>query len=101
MPTPRFRLPASAGEGEEIEVRTLIDHPMITAVSSSDPRDMLATFTATMNGETVFSYDFGNGSAANPTFTFYVRVAAPGDFTFVWTHEDGTEYRAKDSVAVS
>ncbi len=101
MATPRIRLPRSASEGEEIEVRTLIDHPMITAVSSSDPRDMLATFTATMNGETVFSYDFGNGSAANPTFTFYVRAAAPGDFSFVWTHEDGTEFRADESVSVA
>ncbi|WP_322891106.1 MULTISPECIES: thiosulfate oxidation carrier complex protein SoxZ [unclassified Yoonia] len=101
MATPRIRLPRSASEGEEIEIRTLIDHPMITAVSSADPRDMLASFTATMNGETVFSYDFGNGSAANPTFTFYVRAAAPGDFSFVWTHEDGTEYRADESVSVS
>ncbi|MBQ2262505.1 MAG: thiosulfate oxidation carrier complex protein SoxZ [Loktanella sp.] len=101
MSTPRVRLPRSAAAGEEIEVRTLIDHPMITAVSSDDPRDMLANFTATMNGETVFTYDFGNGSAANPTFTFYLRAAAPGDFTFVWTHEDGTEFRAEESVAVS
>ncbi|WP_019954215.1 thiosulfate oxidation carrier complex protein SoxZ [Yoonia vestfoldensis] len=101
MATPRIRLPRSASEGEEIEVRTLIDHPMITAVSTSDPRDMLATFAVTMNGETVFTYDFGNGSAANPTFTFYVRAAAPGDFSFVWTHEDGTEYLADESVAIS
>ena len=101
MPTPRVRLPRSASAGEEIEIRTLIDHPMITAVSSSDPRDMLATFTATMNGETVFSYDFANGSAANPTFTFYVRAAAPGDFRFVWTHEDGTEYVAEESLSLS
>jgi sulfur-oxidizing protein SoxZ len=101
MATPRIRLPRSASQGEEIEVRTLIDHPMITGVSSPAPRDMLSTFTATMNGETVFRYDFGNGSAANPTFTFYVRAAAPGDFSFVWTHEDGTEYRADESVAVS
>jgi sulfur-oxidizing protein SoxZ len=101
MPTPRIRLPQSASEGEEIEIRTLISHPMITAVSSSDPRNMLATFTAMMNGETVFSYDFGNGSAANPIFVFHARAAAPGAFSFVWTHEDGTEYRADETVSVS
>ena len=101
MSTPRVRLPGTATAGEEIEVRTLIDHPMITAVSSDDPRDMLANFTATLNGETIFTYDFGNGSAANPTFTFYARAIAPGDFSFVWTHEDGTKFRADQSVSIT
>ncbi|NYS24862.1 thiosulfate oxidation carrier complex protein SoxZ [Rhodobacteraceae bacterium 2376] len=101
MSTPRVRLPRSASAGEEIEIRTLIDHPMITGVSSSDSRNMLERFEARLNGDTVFRYDFGNGSAANPTFTFYVRAAAPGDFEFIWTHEDGTEFRADGSVSVS
>ncbi len=101
MSTPRIRLPRSASEGEEIEIRTLIDHPMITAVSGPDPRNMLARFEATMNGETVFAYDFENGSAANPSFTFFVRAAAPGQFTFTWTHEDGHAYSAEGSVRVS
>lgn len=100
MSTPRIRLPRSASEGEAIEVRTLIDHPMITGVSGPDPRDMLARFEATMNGETVFAYDFANGSAANPTFTFFVRAAAPGAFTFTWTHEDGRSFSADGSVRV-
>ena len=102
MSTPRIRLPATAAAGEEIEVRTLIDHPMVTGgAAGTDPRDMLARFEARMNGETVFAYDFGNGSAANPTFTFFVRAAAPGDFAFVWTHEDGHSFTAERSVEVS
>lgn len=100
MSTPRIRLPRSAASGEEIEIRTLIDHPMITAVSSPEPRDMLARFEAHMNGELVFAYDFANGSAANPTFTFYVRAQAPGDFTFTWTHEDGHTFTTEESVRV-
>lgn len=101
MSTPRVRLPRSANAGEEIEIRTLIDHPMVTGLSSDNPRDMLARFDARMNGQTVLSYEFGNGSAANPTFTFYLRAAAPGGFEFIWTHEDGTEFRAEGSVSVS
>ncbi len=101
MSTPRIRLPRSAREGEEIEIRTLISHPMITGVGPEDERNMLAGFTARMNGETVLEYAFGNGSAANPTFVFHVRAAAPGDFEFVWTQEDGTEFRAEQSVSVS
>ena len=100
MSTPRIRLPRSAQPGEEIEIRTLIDHPMITAVSSDEPRDMLARFEARMNGETVFAYDFANGSAANPSFTFYLRAEAPGDFTFTWTHEDGHSFSAEENVRI-
>jgi sulfur-oxidizing protein SoxZ len=101
MSTPRIRLPRSASAGEAIEIRTLIAHPMVTGLSSDNPRDMLARFEARMNGALVLSYDFGNGSSANPTFTFYVRAAAPGDFEFVWTHEDGREFRAEGNVAIS
>ena len=101
MSTPRIRLPGSASEGEEIEIRTLLTHPMITGVSSDDPRDMLTRFEARMNGETVFAYDFENGSAANPTFRFFVRAAAPGEFTFTWTHEDGQSVSAEESVSIS
>ncbi len=99
--TPRVRLPRSASAGDTIEVRTLIDHPMVTAVSGPGPRDMLARFEATMNGETVIAYDFANGAAANPTFTFHVRAAAPGDFTFTWTHEDGRRFTTEGSVRVT
>ncbi len=101
MSTPRVRLPRSAAEGEEIEIRTLIDHPMITAVSTDQPRDMLARFEVMMNGTLLAAYNFENGSAANPTFTFYARAEAPGDFVFTWTHEDGRQFVAEQSVAVS
>ena len=100
MSTPRVRLPRRAAPGEAIEVRTLIDHPMVTAVSTPGPRDMLARFEATLNGETVFAFDFENGSAANPSFTFFVRAAAPGEFAFTWTHEDGRVFTAAGRVEV-
>ena len=101
MSTPRVRLPRSAGEGEEIEIRTLINQPMITGVSGPDARDMLARFEAKMNGEIVFAYDFENGSASNPTLIFFVRAAAPGDFTFTWIHEDGQSFETEESVRIS
>ncbi|MFN3613824.1 MAG: thiosulfate oxidation carrier complex protein SoxZ [Rubrimonas sp.] len=101
MSTPRIRLPRSAAPGDVVEVRTLIDHPMVTGLSSPAPRDMLARFEAAANGQTVFAFDFGNGSAANPTFTFHVRLEGPTDFVFTWTHEDGRTFVAEGSVAVA
>jgi sulfur-oxidizing protein SoxZ len=100
MSTPRLRLPRSARPGEVIEVRTLLDHPMTSAISAPGPRNMLARFEASFEGEPVLSYDFGNGSAANPTFTFHVRAERSGTFVFVWTHEDGTTFRAEHALTV-
>lgn len=100
MSTPRVRLPNSASPGDIIEVRTLIDHPMVTGLNSSDPRDMLERFEVTVNGERVFAYDFDNGSSANPTFTFHLRLQETSDFVFTWTHEDGQEFVAEESVRV-
>jgi sulfur-oxidizing protein SoxZ len=101
MSTPRVRLPSSASPGDVLEVRTLIDHPMVTGVSSPAPRDMLARFEVERNGTVVFAYDFDNGSAANPSFTFHVRVEEPSRFVFTWTHEDGRTFVAEHEVSVS
>ena len=100
MSTPRIRLPDTAAAGEAIEIRTLIDHPMITGVSSDDPRDMLDRLEIRMNDMVIFTHMFENGSAANPTITLHVTVAETGRFDFVWTHEDGTEFTAEGQVTV-
>ena len=101
MSTPRVRLPKSASKGEIVEIRTLIDHPMITGVSSPAPRDMLAKFVARMNGEVVFSFDFKNGTSANPYVVFFVRLEETSAFDFVWTHENGTEFTSTGEIRVS
>ncbi|MGY6644330.1 MAG: thiosulfate oxidation carrier complex protein SoxZ [Salinarimonas sp.] len=100
MSRPRVRLPRSASAGEVIEIRTLIDHPMITGLSSPEPRDMLERLEVRMNGEPVFTYDFDNGSSANPYHVFFVRIEETSDFSFVWTHEDGDEFTFEGQVSV-
>jgi sulfur-oxidizing protein SoxZ len=100
MSTPRVRLPRSAAPGEIVEVRTLIDHPMVSGINMPEPRDMLERFEVTVNGESVFAYAFDNGSAANPTFTFHVRLEETSAFVFTWTHEDGREFVAEETVSV-
>jgi sulfur-oxidizing protein SoxZ len=74
---------------------------MITGVSSPAPRDMLATFVARMNGEVVFSFDFKNGTSANPYVVFFVRLEETSAFDFVWTHENGTEFTSTGEIRVS
>lgn len=100
MSTPRIRLPSRAAPGEIIEVRTLINHPMVTGVATSAPRDMLARFEASIDGVTLFDFAFENGSAANPALSFPLRLERTSTIRFVWTHEDGRRFEAEETVQV-
>lgn len=103
MSQPRVRIQRTAKPGEVIEIRTLIDHPMESGIrtqSAPVARNILATFTATMNGAPLFQADFGNGASANPYFVFFAKVETTSEFAFVWTHENGETFRASATVRV-
>lgn len=105
MSQPRIRIPRTARRGEAIEIRTLIDHPMETGIrldgSKPPPRNMLNRLLVRMNGETVFSADLRNGTAANPYHVLFVTVEKTSDFEFVWTGEDGRSFTAAAKVTVT
>ena len=106
MSTPRIRLPSSAHAGETVEIRTLLDHPMETGLRQGDggrvlPRDMLKRFEVLANGEVVFAADFANGTAANPTLSFFLKVERTTMLTFVWEREAGPPIRAEGTIRVA
>jgi sulfur-oxidizing protein SoxZ len=102
---PRIRIPRSARAGEVIEIRTLIEHPMETGLRQEAgralPRDMLTRLLVRLNGETLLSADFQNGTATNPYRVFFVRMEKPSHFEFIWTDEKGRQARAEARVAVT
>lgn len=104
LAAPRVRIPRSARPGEVIEIRTLMEHPMETGLrldgGRAVPRDMLARLLVRMNGETVFSADLRNGTAANPHHVFFVRMERTGHFDFTWTDERGRSVRTEARVNV-
>jgi sulfur-oxidizing protein SoxZ len=104
MSRARLRLPPSARAGESVEIRTLIDHPMETGLRRDASgrlvaRNMLTRFEARANGEVVFAADFANGTSANPTLTFHVRVAGETLIETVWISEAGQRFAASGSIA--
>jgi len=105
MSRPRIRVPDAARPGEEVEIRTLLVHPMEIGLRRDAsgrvlPRDMLRGFEARADGELVFAADFANGTAANPALTFRVRVERTTRFEFAWFPEAGAEIRAEAVVRV-
>lgn len=92
---PRIKLPDTIRTGAVIEVKTLATHIMETgnrkdAAGKVIPRDIIHTFTASFEGQEVFSATLGSGIAANPYIAFFMRVPGPGTLTLVWLDDEGT-----------
>lgn len=90
----RVRVPRSVSVGEDIEVKTLVQHPMHNGFHRDDdgkviPELIIHTFEASFGGETVFKVDMAPGIAVNPYIAFNYRVQAGGDMTFRWEDDEG------------
>jgi sulfur-oxidizing protein SoxZ len=91
---PRIKIPNRIAAGEVVEIKTLATHIMETgnrkdAAGHKIPRDIIHTFTATFEGEPVFSADLGPGIAANPYIAFYLKVPGPGTLELTWLDDAG------------
>ena len=92
---PRIRIPESIKTGEVIEIKTLATHIMETgnrkdAAGNTIPRDIIHSFTATFEGQDVFSAELGSGIAANPYVAFFMKVPGRGVLTLTWLEDAGT-----------
>ncbi len=103
--TPRLRAPARARPGEVIELRTLIDHPMETALrhdaSPAPPRDMIARLELRRDGALFFAADLRNGTAANPYHVVWLRLDQSATITATWTDERGRTATATARITVA
>jgi sulfur-oxidizing protein SoxZ len=104
-PVPRVRMPTSAKVGEVIEVKTLISHEMESGNRKDKdgkaiPRKIIKGFTASFNGKEIFKTDWHPAISANPYLSFFVKVSEAGTFTFAWTDDDGSVYKAEQQVTV-
>ena len=106
MTKPRVRMPSQAKQGDVIEIKTLISHPMETGYRRDTqgqliPRQIIQTFTCTYNGTEVFRADWHPAVAANPYLAFYTVATESGQLRFEWVDETGTVYRAEADITVT
>lgn len=105
MATTRIVVPATAKKGQIIEIKTLVQHPMITGhgrdnVGKPVPRDIINAFVVTYAGEEVFRADLFPGVAANPFFAFSTIATVTGEVVFTWTDDQGVETVEKRQLTV-
>ena len=102
----RISAPETALEGEVIELKAMIQHPMETGYRRDSkgeiiPRDIIKTFRCTYNGNVVFEAEFFPGVAANPFLTFHARANHTGPLEFSWTDQHGERWTEGRMLTVS
>ncbi len=78
-----IHVPATAKNGEVIEIKTLISHSMETGyrigvTGTPIPRDIIDDFVCTYNGEEVFRAKLYPAIAANPFISFFTVATESG-----------------------
>jgi sulfur-oxidizing protein SoxZ len=98
-------VPAKAKQGEIIEIKTLVSHPMETGYRRDEvgkviPRDIIRRFTCTYNGVEVFRADLFPAISANPFISFFTLAAESGVIAFNWTADNGETHTETATIAV-
>lgn len=107
MARPRVRVPKTASVGEVITIKTLVSHKMESgqrkdrATGELIPRMIINKFTASFNGEEVFSADIEPAVSANPFLQFNVKVNESGEFHFKWVDDNGAVFETRNNIVVS
>jgi len=102
----RIKLPKSAENGEVIQVKTLVTHPMesghrMSPTGAPAPRKIINSFTCLYDGQEVFGADFHPSIAANPKLFFHIVASHSGTLILKWVDDDGSEYSEIAEIEVA
>lgn len=105
---PRIRLavPDTANQGENIEIRTIIGHPMETGFRYNSsgltiPVRITEWFRCFANGDQVFGAKLEPAISANPYFAFHLRIEETTLLRFEWVDTTGDLYVDEARVLVT
>lgn len=106
MASIRLAVPDTATQGEVIEIKALIQHPMESGFRRGPrgeviERNIITAFECQYDGETVFSARFHPAIAANPILTFNLVAAQTGTLTFIWTDQQGESWSDQAEITVT
>ena len=104
MASTLINIPSTAKQGEIIEIRATIAHPMETGVRPGDsgqilPRNIIQRFSCRYNDELVFSATLFSAIAANPYIAFHTIATASGAISLTWEGDNG--FAQTETVAIT
>jgi len=93
-------------EGDAVDVKVLIQHPMDTGLMKDKktgkliPAHFIDLFVATLNGKTVIDAQWGVGVAQNPFVGFRIKGGKPGDKVAIHAVDNlGNKFDGEEIVA--
>ncbi len=97
-----INIPKQARQGEVIEIKVLISHPMESGQRRDEmgkpiPRDIIHSFRCSWNNEVILDADLFPAIAANPFLSFTALAEQSGTIVMEFTDDHGvtqTESRA-------
>lgn len=106
MRNTRIRVPDTAEQGEVVEIRAMIMHPMdngytYTTQGTVIAVDIVTDFSCTYLGEDVIRVRLEPGISANPYFAFRLRAVRTGKVEFTWIDQHGETTRAEATLTVT
>ena len=101
----RVQMPRQAKQGEVIEIRISVQHPMETGFrfdvgGRPIPKNVINALVCRYNGAEIFRAEMGSGIAANPYLQFYTLAEASGEFVFEWVDDSGVRGEERASITV-
>lgn len=105
MGTARIRV-GSATQGQPVQVRALILHPMETGLRKDPktgekiPAHFVEKVLADYNGERVFEADWSASISKNPYASFYLNPGSGGTLTMTWLDNKDNTFTAEAEVEV-
>ena len=104
--TVRVSVPPRATRGQEIEIRTLIQHPMETGfrydhLGVKVPRDIVNALVCRFEDEEIFRAELFPSIAANPFVSFFATATRSGTFSFTWTDDSGRSRSTTAAIVVT
>jgi len=105
MASALINVPAKAGRGDVIEIKTLMSHIMEsgfrrTAAGEIVLRDIITSFTCRYNGTEIFRADLFPAISANPFISFFTVAKESGKLEFEWVGDNGFASTASASITV-
>ncbi|GGX75161.1 thiosulfate oxidation carrier complex protein SoxZ [Massilia dura] len=99
-------MPKTAKQGEVIEIRALIAHPMESgyrpgADGKPLPQDIIRRFACRYDGEQVFAAELHPAISANPYIAFFTVATKTGMLEFSWAGDNGFSQTERIALTVT
>lgn len=92
-------------KGDVVSVKAMVMHPMETGMRKMAdgaliPRNIVTSFTCTLNGKPVMTWRPDTAVSVNPYLEFKFRALESGDLRMVWADEQGSQIEAIETITV-